>query len=136
MAVKDKELLKSLGLVENRQYTSKFIRLIEHENKWKQFQQRATDSADKNHALKKIQEINQAKEKAQIERLYRDHGLKQNKLYARTIRPSNVEDHMIRWEMFVSHAKRLRLYNQVTWGERNHMDLMIKYGEFKREGKI
>lgn len=136
MAVKDTELLKSLGLVENRKYTSKFLRLNEHETKWKQFQQRAKDNADKNIALKKIAEINKAKEEAKIDRLYKDHGLQPGKVYARTIRPSNVEDYMIRWEMFINAAKRQRLYNQVTWGERNHMDLMIKYGQFQREGKI
>ena len=136
MAVKDKDLLKSLGLVENRQYTSKFIRLTEHETKWKQFQQRAADNADKNFALKKIQEINKAKEEAKVERLYKDHGLQPGKVYGRTATPRNVEDLMIRWEMFINHAKRQRLYNEVTWGERNHMDLMIKYGQFQREGKL
>lgn len=134
--VKDKELAKSLGLVVNRQYTSKFQGLREHEEKWKQFKQRATDPADKRWAMSKIEEINKAKQQTRVDRLYKDHRLEQNKVYARTIKPSNVEDYMIRWEMFTNDARRKRLYNEVTWGERNHMDLMIKYGEFRRQGKL
>lgn len=134
--VKDTALAKSLGLVANRQYTSKFWLLREHEEKWKQFQKLAADPADKRWAFKKIEEINAAKQQARVDQLYRDHALQQNKVYARTIRPSNIEDYMFRWERFTDDARRQRLFNEVTWGERNHMDLMIKYGEFKRQGKL